>query len=322
MNGKLLEPYYVDFSSDGDRIAGGELGPVDAQGIPMVDYNVRYRAAGLKPSSVAPFGVHYTPVTISIYAFSLLQKLGTTGNANEVAQNDFFKLVGWMVQNLEPISAGASVWRHHFVIPFAAGIQTPYASGIAQAQGISLLLRAYQLRPDESYLAAAQRAFGAFLVDIDDGGVRSTERGFTWLEEWPSMPRSHVLNGFMFAMLAVHDYKTFFGTNEGGELWSAVVRTLEHHIDRFDAGYGSRYDLLRGLVVSETYHLLHIRLLRTVERLSNKPVFGQVADRWEKYLLQHGRLKRRALAFRDNTFGNSEYRACKLRQLGHLLARQ
>ncbi len=309
-----MNNYYIDFSKDGEAIAAGRLGPVDKDGIPMVDYNVRYRDAGLKPSHGAPFGVHYTPVTITIFAFSILQRMNAAGTWNATDRELFFRLVNWLIQNVKLISPEAGVWQHSFAIPFTAGIATPYASGIAQAQGISLLLRAYQLREDERYLTVARQAFESFYIDIENGGVRSIDDGFIWIEEWPSNPRSHVLNGFMFAILAVHDYMAFFRTDASIELWSSVIRTLEHHIDRFDCGYGSRYDLLRSLVVSESYHRLHIQLLRVIHRLSDKMVFGNVADRWEEYLQQHGSLKRRGLAFRDNMLGNAEYRSCKLRQ--------
>ncbi len=312
---KLSKTYYINFSSDGQKIGAGQLGPSDEDGIPMVNYNERYRTAGLRHENNVPFGVHYTPVTISIYAFSLLQGIVDGNAATDSHQDRFFQLVDWLVRTIVPISPEAGVWQHSFQIPFSAGLSPPYASGIAQAQAISLLLRAYQLRADDRYLAVAHQAFGAFLVDIDDGGVRCIEGGLTWIEEWPSKPRSHVLNGFMFALLAIYDYKKFFGTDAGTELWVEGLRTLTHNIEFFDSSYGSRYDLLRGLVVSETYHQLHIKLLRELYQLSGEDALLEVAERWDSYLLRDSSFKRRSLAFCENMLHNPEYRACKFRQI-------
>lgn len=312
---KLSEVYYINFDSDAHKIGKGQLGPVDENGIPMVNYNERYRTAGIRNKTNIPFGVHYTPVTVSIYAFSLLQGIVSGNSTTDVHQDKFFQLVDWLVRTISPISPKAGVWQHSFQIPFASGISPPYPSGIAQAQAISLLLRAYQLRADDRYIAVVHQAFNAFLVDIDNGGVRCVEGGFTWIEEWPSKPRSHVLNGFMFALLAIYDYKTFFGTDVGTELWTEGLRTLTHNIDLFDSGYGSRYDLLRGLVVSETYHQLHIKLLRELYLLSSESSLLGVAERWENYLLINNPFKRRALAFCENVVRNPEYRFCKFRQI-------
>lgn len=315
MPGPLPTPYYIDFGADGARIEAGLLGPFDEHGIPLVNYDERYAAAGLERRDGVPFGVHYTPVTVCIFGFSLLQRVCTQSPDADRARERLLQLSDWLVRSMVPLSADAGVWLHEFQVPFAAGVAPPYASGIAQAHGISLLLRVNQLAPDERYLTAVHRAFGALLVDVAQGGVACIDDGYTWLEEWPSSPRSHVLNGFMFAMIAVHDYLSAFGTPAARTLWEQTLRTLEEHLPRFDCGYGSRYDLLRGLVVSETYHRLHIDLLHVLDNLSGRAQLHQTADRWATYLQSNSALKRKVMAFRANVVGNAEYRRCKFRQV-------
>lgn len=314
MSTKLGKKFYIDFSCDGERISQGTLGPFDANGIPMVDYNVRYHAAGLPLPKNSEFGLHYTPVTVSILALSLFDRIALESNGS-VAKARFFELVEWLVDNLKHISPTAAVWQHHFSVPFKAGLPAPYSSGIAQALGICVLLRAFEMAGNGRYFDAATRAFASFYVDIEEGGVRSTDNGFIWIEEWPSYPRSHVLNGFMFAILAIHEYGSIFEGPEASELRASVLETLEFHIERYDANYGSRYDLLRGLVVTESYHKIHIRLLDVIYALSGNNIFFEVARRWEGYISAHGALKRRIMGFAENVIIDSEYRACKARQI-------
>ena len=311
---KMKSKYYIDFSGDGDRIKNGVLGPFDKDGIPMVDYNTRYHAAGLSLPGNDAFGVHYTPVTVSIFALSLFDQI-CLEPSHDLTETKFYQMADWLFDQLEPISPLVSVWHHHFPIPFKAGLPTPYSSGIAQALGVSVLLRAFELSGKPHYLDAATRAFESFYVDIENGGVCSKDNGYVWLEEWPSDPRSHVLNGFMFAILAIYDYLSIVDCARAHELLASVLDTLDSHILEYDAKYGSRYDLLRGLVVSESYHQIHIRLLGTISSLCGNQRLGVIADRWEGYLLVHGSLKRRLMGFAENIYQDSEYRVCKVRQL-------
>lgn len=312
-------PYPIDFAADGQRIASGLLGPFDAKGIPLVNYDERYEAAGIARREGMPFGVHYTPVTVCIFGFSLLQKIAAGGDHAPQARERLLSLAEWLVDSILPLGDDAGIWAHHFQVPFAAGVAPPYASGIAQAHAVSLLLRVHRLEPQDRFLGTAHKAFASFFVDVSDGGVSCVQDGFRWIEEWPSNPRSHVLNGFMFALIAIHDYLGTFGTDRARTLWDETLRTLEHHIERFDCGFGSRYDLLRGLVVSETYHRLHVQLLRVVGKMAHSRKLLGVADRWEGYLSSHGGLARKMMAFRSNVLENSEYRSCKIRQIGRRL---
>lgn len=311
---KSLTRYYVNYADEGNSITRGDLGPFDDDGIPLVDYNFRYKSAGLPFPVNGNFGVHYTPVTVSILALNLYDQiaLGSTSKAVELR---FYQLVDSLLNNLKPINANTSVWQHNFQIPFRSGIAVPYASGIAQALGISTLLRAFELSNQEKYLDAATRAFNCFYTDIEEGGVLTIHDGYVWLEEWPSNPRSHVLNGFMYSILSIYDYIKFSECSRAIDLLTSTLKTLEVHIEKYDAKFGSRYDLLRRLVVSESYHKLHINLLRSIYSNSNIKTFADVADVWDGYLYSYNPIIRRIRAFSENIYINSEYRECKARQI-------
>ena len=307
-----LQPFPINFSHDGWAIESGKLGKFDHNGIPLVDYDRRYRDAGIRFRSPQVLGSHYTPVTIAIYAISILQR--NPSLASPADANRFFELVDWLVENFTLLNDEAGVWMHNFPVPFEGGLPVPYPSGLAQALGVSLLLRAAQLRPESRYIATAKSAFGAITIDIRDGGVACEDGGFYWIEEWPSEPRSHVLNGFAFALIAIHDFEAFFGNKQTDVLWSRCLETLKANINSYDSGYGSRYDLTRCLVVSDAYHRLHISLLRVIARLSGDGFFNEVAEKWSEYL-KRPLIYRRVRSITENMWKNSEYRKNKFRQI-------
>jgi hypothetical protein len=84
----------------------------------------------------------------------------------------------------------------------------PWISCIAQGQAISELMRAYQLTGSATYLHAARHALNPFLHTVPGGltswwdGVGGSHR---WYEEYPAAQPPHVLNGFMFAIVGLHD---------------------------------------------------------------------------------------------------------------------
>lgn len=312
MTESWLQSFPIDFSHDGLAIEKGTLGEFDRHGIPLVDYDRRYRDAGIRFKSPQVLGLHYTPVTIAIYALSILQR--DPGLATPSAAERFFALVDWLVDNLTPLNDNAGVWMHSFPVPFEGGRPVPYPSGLAQALGVSLLLRAAQLRSEARYIETAKRAFGAMAIDIDEGGVACEEGGFYWIEEWPSEPCSHVLNGFAFALIAIHDFEAFFRNGQADALWSRCLETLKANVNCYDSGYGSRYDLTRRLVVSDAYHRLHILLLLVIAQLSGDGLFKEVADKWSKYL-KKPLVYRRLLSMIENMWKNSEYRKNKFRQI-------
>ncbi len=87
-------------------------------------------------------------------------------------------------------------------------LKAPWASAMAQGQAVSLLTRIYHVTKDEKYLNAAIKATKLLNVPISSGGLASVLCGHVVFEEYPTIPYSYTLNGFMFCALGLYDLTT------------------------------------------------------------------------------------------------------------------
>ena len=271
-----LGPYYMDFDGKADY-----AGPFDAAGIPLLDYR-------------GHIGPQHNPIAIAQYGLGNYNLFLRTHQPER--ERRFLQVAEWLTSHLEENPAGLATWMHHFNWEYRDTLRAPWYSGLAQGQGISLLLRAHQHTGDARYLAAAERAWQAFLVPVKEGGVayRDAENSL-WFEEYIVFPPTHILNGFIWASWGVYDYALATGDSNAHQLFEQAMHTLTLNLARFDTGWWSLYEQsgtrLR-MLTSPFYHRLHIVQLRILQRLTGNAMFGEVADRWQGYT-QHW-LKRTA----------------------------
>ena len=249
-------------------------GPFDVQGIPLLDYR------GL-------IGKQYNPIAIA--QFGLAQYNTHARTRDPESRRRFLRVADWLVEHLEQTSRGLYVWNHHFDWEYREVLQAPWPSGLAQGQGISVLVRAALEEPKNGlYLQAAATAFGALLKKVEDGGMLSKlPGGHLWIEEYITQPPTHILNGFIWALWGVYDYYLATRDQRVSLLFDEGLRSLEVALPLFDTGYWSLYDLsMRGrlkMLASPFYHRLHIAQLQATERIASRPVFVEYATRWEGY---------------------------------------
>lgn len=266
--------YYMPFSEKA-RYAG----PFDAAGIPQLNYR----------GSIGP---QYNPIAIAQYG------LGCWNRWCEVKDRTAFGkafLTGdWLVRQLETNPGGRRVWMHHFNWEYFQLLRAPWYSGLAQGQGISLLLRlaASPGGAEKGYREAAEAAFESLAAPVKEGGCLFVdEAGDEWIEEYITDPPTHILNGFMWALWGVYDLKEAGFCSDSvraraAALWDRSLQTLERNMARFDLGYWSSYDLApvaRRNPASSFYHRLHLAQLEVMHRLSGRPVFAETRDRWARY---------------------------------------
>ncbi len=274
--------YYMLFSEKADY-----SGDYDAAGIPMLDYH-------------GQIGRQYNPIAIAQWGlgnYNLFQRDGA-----QHRKKKFLAAADWLCTNLERNSSGVWVWNHHFDWEYRSPLLAPWYSGLAQGQGISLLVRANRETGEAAYLEAAERAFGSFLKSTDSGGVLFTdERGNPWIEEYIVSPPTHILNGFIWALWGVHDYFLATRSPIAQDLFAKCVQTLRQNLDRYDLGFWSLYEqsgTRLPMVASPFYHQLHIVQLTVLARLTGDEFFAEYADRWERYA--RSRAKRtRALCYKS-----------------------
>ena len=160
----------------------------------------------------------------------------------------------------------------------------PWISALAQGQAISVLVRAYQLSGSPGYLRAARHALNPFLHPVP-GGLTSWWGNRRWYEEYPAAHPEHVLDGFMFALVGLHEVAPRSLT--AWRLWRAGVRGLIAHVHSYDlpeqrtmlyaAVGGGRY------LAPPYYRQIDAVLIRTIARWTHSPVLRVYARRWTNY---------------------------------------
>ena len=189
-------------------------------------------------------------------------------------------------------------WQHLTDMPHTFQIKAPWISAIAQGEGASFLARLYRQTGDEAFAEAARAALRPMEVPVAEGGVLATLEGGPFVEEYPTIPGSYVLNGAMFAVWGYHDLGLALADSDITARFDELAGVLERALHLYDTGHWSRYDLYPHLipnVASPAYNLLHIKQLRVMEKLSGHAAFGRTADRFEGYRAS-SQSRRRALA--------------------------
>lgn len=262
-----LGEYYMTFSEK-----AAYCGPHDANGIPLLNYRGK-------------LGPQYNPIAVAQWGLGNYNVLQRTGSPE--SRLKFLKASDWLCERLEPNSRGVHVWKHHFDWEYREPLKAPWHSGLAQGQGISLLVRAHAETGGAQYLKAAALAFRSFLASVKDGGVifEDAEKNL-WIEEYIVSSPTHILNGFMWATWGVYDYFFATGSRDALTLFGSAVETLLKNLHRYDLGFWSRYELSESflpMIASPFYHRLHVTQLHVMHRITAEKMFAQYADRWESY---------------------------------------
>jgi hypothetical protein len=160
----------------------------------------------------------------------------------------------------------------------------PWISALSQSQAISELMRAYEVSGSPVYLHAARHALEPFLHPVPTG-VASLWDGLPWYEEYPAADPDHVLNGFMFSLIGLHDLAS--RSPAAWRLWRAGVRGLIAHIAIYDvpdrrtqmyAAIGPGY-----VPVGAYYAKTDAVLISRIAHWTHNPLLSIYASRWTGY---------------------------------------
>lgn len=262
---QLLPPYWVDLVF---TLHDGSFRHFDPSGVPVRVY----RDAGLQ----------YNPTRVAGFALASWNAYLQTGNSDH--RGAFLRQADWFLENARPYG-DAVAWEYDF--DWAGHLRAPWISGMSQGEALSVLSRAFLLTENARYAETARRAVRMIPVRVAEGGVLGCyPDGSPCIEEYPDVEHeSHVLNGFIFALLGLHDYVTFLEDHTFEPFFRECIGGLTRNLWRYDIGFWSRYDLAAGgvNVASFLYHDLHIALLTALYYLTSTEVFGEYADRWAVY---------------------------------------
>jgi D-glucuronyl C5-epimerase C-terminus len=170
---------------------------------------------------------------------------------------------------------GDGLLRYGFAMPHTYRLEPGWASALAQGQAASLFVRVGL--PD-----AAQEAVRPLVAEPSELRA-STEHGPV-LQEYPTDPPAHVLNGWIFALWGLYDVARGTGDEVAADAFEDGVAALAARLPRYElAGRWSRYDLYPHPIAhaaSPFYHRLHVEQLRALDELAPAPAFREYADRW------------------------------------------
>lgn len=202
-------------------------------------------------------------------------------------QTRFLSCADWLVKNLQMRQERGGrrygVWEYHFNWP-PYNLKAPWVSGMAQGLGLQVLVRAYLLTKNKTYIDTARLAMNAFFVEVEDGGVTYKEDVGWWYEEYASEAavRSKVLNGMQHAVIGISEYHSATKDAQSSILLQQGLSSLIAHVDRYEAGWWTYYDVL-GNISSVKYHRVHVALNKQLYDISKNNKFKESAERWEQY---------------------------------------
>lgn len=175
------------------------------------------------------------------------------------------------------------VIRYQFGLTHTFPLAAGWSSAMAQGEAASLFVRAADALKAPELLDEARR-FAAPLLDPASPLVAETAEGPV-LQEYPTDPPSHVLNGWIFALWGLYDVSRSAQHPEAAEAFERGADAVAARLPRYSIGFGwSRYDLYPHAIkhaASPFYHHLHIEQLRALDALAPRPAFVAHADAWE-----------------------------------------
>jgi hypothetical protein len=218
------------------------------------------------------------PVTIAQFGLAAWQQIETDAAWRDIVA----RASEWLASAMDE-DGGI---RYGFPMAHTYRVEAPWLSAMAQGEAASLLVRAARTLTEPALEAAAIRA-GRALVDPGMGLIAETPEGPV-LQEYPTQPPSHVLNGWIFGLWGLYD------------LAASSAQNGERFATAFDAGidalaarlalyrvrpHWSRYDLFPHPikhVASPFYHRLHIEQLLATDALAPRASIRQTAADWER----------------------------------------
>jgi len=223
------------------------------------------------------------PVDVIQFGLGALQK--------SQQDTDWLPVVGEVVSWIERRMDDRGLIACRFPMPHTFPLAAPWHSSLAQGEAASLLVRSATALGRTDLADLAVHAVSSLVVS-DSRLIALTPDGPV-LQEYPSIPPAHVLNGWITSLWGLYDVAYLPGGSESNvarasaaTAFDAGVATLAArlHLYRTPIGW-SRYDLYPHPVTnvaSPFYHRLHVGHLRRLNELAPHEVFAETAGDWER----------------------------------------
>lgn len=243
------------------------------------------------------------PVTIGLYGLECISKYYRHRNGELLKY--FVQVCDWALINQNEIGAWPVPFPYEFFKGRSGGtMQSGWISALGQAYILSSLSR-YLIVIKEKKIEIANneeiinniiyvtdRGINPFERDVLEGGIARKFIGkHLFFEEYPTPKPSFVLNGFMFALLALYDVYKIFNNKRAENLYKEGIKTLQVMLPFFDLGDRTAYDLTHLSTGNESYppnparkayHQVHLTCLSALNSIEGG-IFDDILSRWILY---------------------------------------
>lgn len=265
--------YYHRLQPIGSRFIPGEIsgyfndlsnkvswnGPCDVDGMPLVELLDGRRI--------------YFPTTIIQKGLGHWDVYLINGSIDQ--RSEFLKVCSWVMENQDSLGG----WPTKEAMGLGESFNY---SAMPQGEAISLLVRAWTMTGNLAYIGAAKTALELMLKPVQDGGTSFYTEDFLFFEEYPSLHKNTVLNGWVFALFGLYDYCLATKEAKYQEIFLLAVNTLATFIKQNDAYFWSYYDENKA-IASPFYHSLHISQLEALYLITNNDELGRYLTKFKKY---------------------------------------
>jgi heparosan-N-sulfate-glucuronate 5-epimerase len=235
----------------------------------------------------------YNPLILASWGLEYYNKYENTRDTK--FKNYFINTANWLVDNAKDKEEGKySIWEYDFTWPWYDGVTPPYYSGYAQAIGITVLALAYNMTSNQTYLEEVNKAFQAFLVDYDQGGVTTIEEDNNgdsiFIHELvkPGFQKTYILNGHTGSLLHIWQYYELTKDPQAKSIFEKGINYLKHNLEKFDTGSWSLYDQTlineNENIASNIYHSIHIDHLNALYDITSEQILKEYADIFVTYI--------------------------------------
>jgi hypothetical protein len=192
------------------------------------------------------------------------------------------------------VAAGTELrWPVGVTVP-KYGLAPGWTSALAQGQAASVFVRAHLATGEDRFAGLARHAVEPFVAADASALVSHTPSGPV-LEEAPSSPASHILNGWMSALWGLWDVQLGLDDARARELFDGSLGCLRAFLPAYDTGWWTLYSLYPHAIkdlAKPIYHRFHVTQLEVYHRLTGLADIAETRDRWAAY----DRAERRVLA--------------------------
>lgn len=174
------------------------------------------------------------------------------GKPESQSLSSFRQTLDWLVSETKFDDFGNAHFEYDFFWPYrgypGGGLQPGWWSGLTDGYAIVLLLRGYDCFNQVEYKQLAKQLYSSVTTPVEQGGSLIYWDGHPWIEEYvdpaaPSEALSRVFNGMAYAYFGVKSYEDF---SSKPKFASALLRSMQSHVGKYDLGYWSAYDAVGG----------------------------------------------------------------------------